>query len=350
MHYEFIETAPIHIETQARQPVDTGGISQADIHMTEGSSGGIAYTQPSSSSMDTQPGPSSATGGEEDNLYFMKKRWEDFEANPLTYEMGHINNFLQMSPWENQIDVVDMALGNNLHLVHTTDLFAGAIHNIAMLATRALGDYKAAKALYAVNDYIKDYQRAIPKYVWDRMIQAYYPAEAAAQAKESAAYKISASARKQKQSTSEGASSYRSVAPPVGKIPVMQGPTKASGGWRIPPPVAPPYVAAHRARMGYKPRVARQQSPTPSLLGAPREFAYTGPTPPPTNIPVYYTNTTIHTTYSTTTTTITLPTITTTKHTAPKRTTTSAHHTTTRRTCTKCTNHFPNSNTRGDGV
>ena len=239
MQYEFVEAAPISIETKARQPGDIGGIAHADMSGT--TSGGITYTQPSTSSFGTQPGPSSARSDIEENLDFMKKRWDQFEANPLTYDKGFINRFLEMSPSENQIDVVDMAVGNNLHLVHTTDYFGGALHNIAAIGTRALGDYKAAKALYALEDYIKDFQRAIPKYVWDRMIDAFYPVEAALRAKEAAAYKVKTGQRQQqKQQTSEGGSAYRSVAPPVGKIPVMQGPTAASGGWRIPPPVAPP--------------------------------------------------------------------------------------------------------------
>ena len=285
MQYEFVEAAPISVETKTRQPGDLGGIPHADMSGT--TSGGITHTQPSTSSFGTQPGPSSARSDIEDNLYFMKKRWDNFEANPLTYDKGFVNHFLEMSPWENQIDVVDMALGSNLHLVHTTDYFGGALHNIAALGTRALGDYKAAKALYALEDYIKDFQRAIPKYVWDRMIDAFYPTEAATRAKEAAAYKVKTGQRQQqqKQQATEGGIAYRSVAPPVGKIPVMEGPTTASGGWRIPPPVAPPYVAAHRARVGYRPRVQstfRKPSPTPSLLGAPGE--------PPRPVPAPYTS------------------------------------------------------------
>ena len=274
VQYEFIQVPPAHVESKTLQPGDLGGIEHTQ-------SGGLAHIQQTIYPTSTQPGPSTQPADVEmgDNLQYMKKRWDLFEANPLTYELGFINNFLEMSPWENQIDVVDMALGGSLQLVHNTDYFGGALHNIAALGTRALGNYKAAKALYTLADYIKDFQRAIPKYVWDRMIEAYYPLEAAAKANESAAYKVadkpSSSAHKRvaKSPLGEGGRAYRTVAPTVGKIPVMQGPTKASGGWRVPPPVAPPYVAAHRARMGYRPRY-RQYAPrqqTPSLLGAPQQ-------------------------------------------------------------------------------
>ena len=192
----------------------------------------------------------------------MRDRWEFLEKVPLQFDKCFVNNFLELSPWEQQLDVVGMAIGNSLNEVHTIDFFAGAAHNIAAIGTRALGDFKAAKGLYALGDYLEQFRQAMPKYVYDRMLEAYHPVEwAAQQARDQADIDR---AKKGKQPTSEGARAYRLVAPPITGLPRMQGPTQATGGWRIPPPTAPPYVAAHRARVGYVPK---SKVPTPSLLG-----------------------------------------------------------------------------------